>query len=275
MTLEDEISRTFDVNAVKAALNDLLNMLPSGPGLVGRDLSASDRRSLTKRVNELLEKLRTFQTALDPIRRPLNVLDPSDPFTVGQLIADTLLVQRRTPLAMVAAERFYGSGVYAIYYNGPFDAYSAVRGSETPLYIGKVDPKVPGAVLVEEQGTPLFHRLSNDHAKSIRAARNLDIADFECRYLIVKSAWQNTAEAYLIDRFKPIWNNQIKICYGFGKHGDSPDTRRNTRSPWDTLHPGRSWAWSEGNTANEKSAEEIKSQIVEHYLRHPAERPRS
>jgi hypothetical protein len=93
--------------------------------------------------------------------------------------------------------------------------------------------------------------------------------------LIVKSAWQNTAEAYLIDRFKPIWNNQIKICYGFGKHGDSPDTRRNTRSPWDTLHPGRSWAWSEGNTANEKSAEEIKSQIVEHYLRHPAERPRS
>ena len=54
---------------------------------------------------------------------------------------------------------------------------------------------------------------------------------------------QNGAENYLIDLFKPIWNSEIGICYGFGKHGDDPGTRKNLRSPWDSLHPGRDWAY--------------------------------
>ena len=100
-------------------------------------------------------------------------------------------------------------------------------------------------------------------------AQNLNVADFECRYLVVKSAWQNTAETYLINGFMPVWNDEVGICFGIGKHGDSAATRKNTRSPWDTLHPGRKWAGTDNNTPNPMSSDEIKTQIANHYLNHP------
>jgi len=203
---------------------------------------------------------------LDPVKQPPYVLDPSDPHTVGTVIANTLLAQSRVPLANV--ERFYGSGVYAIYYLGGFPAYAPASGTETPLYVGKADPADHGAETPEAQGERLSGRL-RDHRRSIRNAENLSIDDFECRYLVVKSAWQGTAETYLIEQFKPVWNNEIGICFGFGKHGDSSSTRRNTRSPWDTLHPGRSWALTENTVPNELSPEQITERILEHYRQHP------
>lgn len=54
------------------------------------------------------------------------------------------------------------------------------------------------------------------------------------------------------------------ICFGFGKHGDDPATRGNTRSPWDTLHPGRSWAAKAGNKPNPKTAKEIAVDVAGH-----------
>jgi Eco29kI restriction endonuclease len=259
----------FDAKGVKEAMDALLSVLPDEPTEAANTLSKQKRTLLRKAVGRLVDVLREFHLALDPIHHPLNVLDPSDPHVIGQLIADTLLVQPRRPLAEVAAERFYGSGVYAIYYRGGFDAYSPTSGTDTPLYVGKVDPKAPGAETVEQQGLKLYGRLAGDHAKSIRSIENLELDDFDCRYLVVKSAWQNTAETYLIDRFKPIWNSEVGICYGIGKHGDSANTRSNTRSPWDTLHRGRPWAWKEGNTPNPKSADQIKADIAEHYRQHP------
>ncbi len=59
------------------------------------------------------------------------------------------------------------------------------------------------------------------------------------------------------------WNSEVGICYGFGKHGDSAETRSNTRSPWDTLHPGRKWA-GKGNKPNPLSAAKIAALIVAH-----------
>jgi len=257
----------FDANVVKEALDALLLVLPGEPTDAADTLSKPKRTQLRKAVGHLIEMLREFHVALDPIHHPLNVLDPSDPHVIGQLIADTLLVQPRKPLSEVADERFYGSGVYAIYYHGGFDAYKPASGAETPLYVGKVDPKTPGAETVEQQGLKLYGRLVGDHAKSIRTVENLELSDFDCRYLVVKSAWQNTAETYLIDRFKPIWNNEVGICYGIGKHGDSAKTRSNKRSPWDMLHPGRPWA--RDNDSNLKSVDQIKVEIVNHYRQHP------
>jgi len=271
MAKDDQNTGGFDAKAVARALDGLLELLPGDPSVAADTLSKQKRAQLRKATGRLLTALRDFHTALDPIRHPLNVLDPSDPYTVAQLIADTLLIQRRVPLAAVAAEKFYGSGVYAIYYKGDFDAYRPASGTETPLYVGKANPQTPRAETVEDQGTKLYDRLRFDHARSIRAADNLDIDDFDCRYLVVKSAWQSTAETYLIARFKPIWNNEVGICYGIGKHGDAPSTRSNARSPWDTLHPGRPWAWTEGNVDNEKSPEQIKEEIAEHYRKHPPE----
>lgn len=121
------------------------------------------------------------------------------------------------------------------------------------------------ATTARNQGQTLWKRLVQDHLRSITQADNLNVDDFDCRHLVVRSAWQATAEDYLIDRFKPIWNNQAKVCFGFGKHGDNAATRRNTVSPWDTLHPGRPWATGGRNRPNPKTPADIERDIAEHF----------
>ena len=198
-----------------AAIPEDLPEVPSVPG--------ATRNELRETIAVLVGRLQKLSVTIDPVRLPPNVLDPSAPQTMGTLIANTLLAQPRKPLKDVG--RFYGSGVYALYYRGSFDAYRPISGTETPIHVGKADPAEHGADSVIDQGERLSVRL-RDHQRSITAAQNLQDQDFDCRYLVVKSAWQNTAETYLIDKFKPVWNNEVGICYGFGKHGDSSDTRK-------------------------------------------------
>ena len=73
----------------------------------------------------------------------------------------------------------------------------------------------------------------------------------------------------MIDLFKPIWNSEINICYGFGKHGDDPGTRANLRSPWDTLHPGRDWAHRDPKMKDARAAKRILEDIREHLAKYP------
>jgi len=250
------------------ALRALLHALPeTHPILDPASISPKRRKDLRELIQTALARLEALDANLDPIRLPSLVFDPANPEVVGKLIGDTLLEQPRIPIEKL--HRFYGSGVYAIYYRGTFPAYSPASGTDTPLYVGKADPSNPEARTPKEQGTKLWGRLSGDHAKNIRRVNNLDIDDFDCRYLVVRSAWQGTAENYLINIFKPVWNDEVAICFGFGKHGDDPGTRRNTRSPWDTLHPGRPWATKEGNLPNPLSAEEITENILLHYKQNP------
>jgi Eco29kI-like restriction endonuclease len=260
-------------------LADALQVLSS---VIGADhsawkLSAVRRNDLLKSIDNAIGELQALSVALDPIKRPPFVFDPSDPQQMGRMIADTLLSRPREPLHSV--EKFYGSGVYAIYYTGAFRAYQPVSGKDWPVYVGKADPKIHHAVTEIEQGLTLYGRLHGDHVRSIakvedygrsnKLAEYLELDDFECRYLVVKSAWQTTAEAILIQQFRPVWNDEMRVCYGFGKHGDDPGTRSNERSLWDTLHPGREWAWRPGNTPNRLSLEQIKERIAEHYRKHP------
>lgn len=227
----------------------------------------SDARSI-KRIRLELEKtvldIKATTEKLDPIWRPESIFDPSDPNTAGRVVALTMVAQERHSLA--AIPDFYGAGVYAIYYRGDFLPYSLLKDMDHPIYVGKADPDRQGAKDAVTQGTKLSARL-NEHAKSIRkATTTLRIEDFECRFLIVQSGYQKSAEDYLINFFKPIWNSETKICFGLGKHGDSSDTRVNKRSPWDTLHPGREWA--DKTFENQKSSEAIISQIAEHLTRY-------
>lgn len=252
-------------DAVIQAIKGLREMIATESRI---GIPSRKRKILRREGCDLIAALERLVIDLDPVKQPMEVLDPSDPHTVGEVIAGRLLAQPRVPLASI--EKFYGSGVYAIYYIGSFRAYRLASGTGTPLYVGKADPKTPAARTPEAQGIRLFRRLQ-DHQKSTRSATNLDVDHFECRYLVVKSAWQVTAETYLIDRFKPIWNKEVKICYGFGKHGDSSKTRRNKRSPWDTLHPGRPSALTEDTTPNELSQEQIVELIFTHYQDNPPE----
>ncbi len=268
----------MDAAAVADALKALLKVLPE-------DMSTADptgiahnrRKQLRTLIRDAILRLETVASGLDPILTPKLFFDPSKPEVIGKLIGDTMLEQPRVSLSSVP--RFYGSGVYAIYYIGNFPAYAPISGTDTPIYVGKADPASTDASTPEEQGERLYGRLTNDHSRSIRQveghARSSDtdphikLAEFECRYLVVRSAWQRTAEDYLIDMLKPIWNDQVGICFGFGKHGDSPTTRSNKRSPWDTLHPGRPWATKQGNLPNQLTAQQITVRILDHFKQNP------
>lgn len=248
---------------VLAKVIELAKELPSDPAEYA-ELPSNKRRALRSELEVVVGKLSFISEALDSVRQPKHVFDPTSPKIIGKIVADTLLLQERESLAAVAKQPFYGAGVYAIYYRGKFAAYKPISGIEHPIYVGKADPAEMHAPTAAAQGTRLHTRLK-DHERSITNATNLDIADFDCRYLVVRSAWIETAEDLLINWFQPVWNNEMKVCYGFGKHGDSAGTRKNERSPWDTIHPGRPWATTEQNTPNKRSADDILKDIAAHF----------
>lgn len=204
---------------------------------------------------------------IDPVKHSGFVFDPSNPNVAGRIAGITMIAQPRKPLANV--DRFYGSGVYAIYYTGNLADYKPISKKEHPIYVGKADPATPESKTAMEQGDRLANRL-NEHRKNIaRATTTLKLEDFEYRALVVQTGWQDSAEHYLINLFKPIWNNEMGICYGFGKHGDDPGTRANLRSPWDTLHPGRDWAHRDPKMKDARPAKRIIEDIAQHLSTYP------
>jgi hypothetical protein len=230
-------------------------------------LPAARAKLVRKTITEAYMKLRKVVEDLDPIKHPGFVFDPSNPNVAGRIVGITMIAQDRKPLA--ALERFYGSGVYAIYYKGKFPAYSGVSKREHPIYVGKADPADPASKTATEQGDRLANRL-NDHRKNIgKAQTTLRLEDFDYRAIVVQTGWQTAAEDYLIHLFKPIWNSEVGICYGFGKHGDDPGTRANLRSPWDTLHPGRDWAHRDSNMKDARPKKRIIDEINRHLEKYP------
>ena len=230
------------------------------------NLPANRVKLVHKTINQAYEKLRKVMEDLDPIKHPGFVFDPSNPSVAGRIAGITMIAQPRKPIANV--ERFYGSGVYAIYYQGDFQPYAAISKREHPIYVGKADPSGRDSKTAKEQGDKLAGRL-NEHRKNIaKADTTLRVEDFEYRALVVQTGWQGAAEDYLINLFKPIWNNEVKICYGFGKHGDDPKTRTNQRSPWDTLHPGRSWAHRDPSMKDARAEKRIVEDIAAHLAKY-------
>lgn len=231
-----------------------------------RELEAAERA---------VDELRDVIATLDRVRSPLSLFDPADPRLVGKFVGIALVAQDRVPLQEL--QPFYGAGVYALYYTGDYSPYRALTSGENPIYVGKADPEDPSAKTPRLQGQKLHGRLREHLGSICRAAehetKTLDPADFDCRFLVVQSGWQIAAENYLINLFKPIWNDEVKLCYGIGKHGDSPDTRGNLRSPWDTLHPGRKWALrakKDGTPVEDaKSKDRIFSEIANHFEENP------
>lgn len=249
------------VSDIRGALDQLIE-------LTSKDtLSPRARKTIEADIKHVIERLAKFLSDIDPIRQPTSVFDPSNPKIVGRFVSLALVAQDRVPLKEVPS--FYGSGIYAIYYNGPFALYKPISKTETPIYVGQAAPEVSNARTPIEQGDRLCGRL-NTHKDNIgRATSTLKIEHFEFRSLVVQSGWETAAEDYLIHLFHPIWNKESKILYGLGKHGDSADTRGNKRSPWDTLHPGRGWAGNK-KLADAKPLHQIESELKEHFAEHPS-----
>jgi hypothetical protein len=173
-------------------------------------LSTAKRRRLETQIKKAIDELTALLVKLDPVAQPTSVFDPSNPKVVGRFVALAMVAQDRQPLSHIP--KFYGSGVYAIYYTGSFSAYQPISGTETPIYVGQASPSVSNARTPVEQGAKLSGRLS-EHRKNIgKAESTLDIADFEFRSLVVQSGWETAAEDYLIQLFRPIWNSEVNIC---------------------------------------------------------------
>ncbi len=224
-------------------------------------LTPNGRKKLNSEIAHAAGELNNLLVELDPRRRSTTVFDPGNPRTIGFFIALALTAQTRQTLESI--DEFFGSGVYAIYYNGDYSLYGPISKTETPIYVGQAAPGSKNARTPVEQGLRLAARL-NEHRKNIRRAESLSIEDFECRALVVQSGWETGAENYLIQLFKPVWNSQVKLIYGFGKHGDSANTRKNKRSPWDTLHSGRGWA-AAATLEDAKSPEQIAKKVQSHF----------
>lgn len=175
---------------------------------------------------------------------PFNPLDKKN---LGLSIAQRLRAQIRAQMPI--KQSFQGAGVYALYYAGLFPPYQLLASrnrstsgeSDIPIYVGKAVPKGSrkgGFGLNAATGNALFQRLGQ-HAQSIQGARNLQLEDFFCRYLVVDDVFIPLGESLLIATFSPLWNLQVE---GFGNHQPGKGRHAGKRPAWDTLHPGRPWA---------------------------------
>lgn len=236
-----------------------------------RVLPAARRNQVDHALRALAADVEHALERIDPVALPTVVFDPSNPKVIGRFTALAMVAQDRLPLADLG--KFYGSGVYAIYYRGDYEPYRPLSGTETPIYVGQAAPSQPNAHAARDQGPRLAARL-NEHRKNIaKASTTLNLADFDARFLVVQSGWETAAEDYLINLFQPIWNSETNILYGLGKHGDDAATRANKRSPWDTLHPGRRWAAKSIEDA--RSVDLIINDLRRHFDEHPPVRDRA
>lgn len=181
---------------------------------------------------------------VDPVdTAPFNPLDTKN---LGIAVAKALLEKKARPLSSLPS--FRGAGIYVIYYRGSFPSYAPIAKANAdvsdprwPIYIGKAIPPGgrKGAFSTEATDTTALAARLREHAESIQLAKNLNLADFACRFLVVQDLWIPLAEQLLIAHFGPIWNRLID---GFGNHDPGAGRYNGLRPRWDLLHPGRAWA---------------------------------
>lgn len=195
--------------------------------------------------------------------------NPLDKINLGKSVAEALLDS--SPDSLGDLKQFDGAGIYAIYYNGNCPPYRALserntKGCEWPIYIGKAIPSGgrKGASLFSAiTGSHVWRRL-REHADSVRATSNLDIKDFQCRYLIVDDIWIPLGETLLIARFKPVWNLALD---GFGNHDPGSGRYSGQRPMWDVLHPGR--AWAERCAPRPETSKELAKRVLDFLAANP------
>jgi len=192
--------------------------------------------------------------------KPFNPLSKE---SLGRSLTEAFLKSAIHPLP--PSERFPGAGVYALYYSGGLPIYkeladrNSVSELPTPIYVGKAVPsgsRKGGADFDAATGFALNARLRS-HAESIRQTVDLDVGDFQCRYLIVDDVWIPLAESLLIGKFRPLWN---LVMDGFGNNPQGKGRKDQKMPPWDIVHPGRKRA--EQLKPGIKSKAEIEAEIA-------------
>ncbi|MFF3265308.1 Eco29kI family restriction endonuclease [Streptomyces sp. NPDC002932] len=142
----------------------------------------------------------------------------------------------RPRVSLDKVKSFPGAGLYALYYKGDLEIYEGLKDADIPIYVGKAsvgDSSYGDSPSLTEP--KLFRRIA-DHRRSIKEAVNLDASHFEVRYLTLDDIWIVLGERSLLRTHSPVlWNT---VMTGFG--GNPPGKgRKNARSVWDSIHPGR------------------------------------
>ncbi|MFD7087297.1 Eco29kI family restriction endonuclease [Streptomyces sp. NPDC059896] len=168
-----------------------------------------------------------------------SLFDPLGLDLLGRNLREEMNGRPRVPLDEV--KPFAGAGLYALYYKGDLSVYKDLKGLDTPIYVGKAsasDSSYGDPPNMTER--KLFGRI-RDHRNSIKQADNLDPSHFDVRFLNLDDIWIVLGERALLRANSPVlWNTAMT---GFG--GNSPGRgRRNARSVWDSIHPGRKRAAS-------------------------------
>lgn len=145
------------------------------------------------------------------------------------IIAEFYRNENLYPLANLS--QFDGEGVYFIF----SDRLPYYHDQLQPIYIGKAVNYGGRKGLTTTDGKALFRRL-RDHARSISAAKNLDIKDFKFKVLTMDQVWIAYCEGVFIRHFQPIWNTGYE---GFGNKDPGVTRATQKLSLWDRTHPGR------------------------------------
>jgi hypothetical protein len=199
-----------------------------------------------------------------------HAFNPLDRVELGRSVGRALLL---SPCEALPPDPFEGAGIYAIYYEGDFDAYEplSIPGCIWPIYVGRAMPAGgrKGLVGLDASPGPKLHNRLREHARSVEAVTNLALSDFRCRYLVVDDIWIPLAERLLIGHYRPVWNG---VLDGFGIHapggtpGGTTGRAGQQKSLWDTLHPGRGFA---DGRPEKLSEAEIRDMISAHLDAHP------
>lgn len=172
---------------------------------------------------------------------------PFNPLAKKHLAASIVAKLLEQPPQPLPPAKFFGAGIYLLYYTGDFAPYRVIAGANRagrfaqPIYVGKAVPagaRKGGLGLDTPHGDALHERLSK-HSKTILAARNLKLDDFQCRWLVVDEVFILLGETMLITHFKPLWN---VVVDGFGNNPPGGGRAKGRKPLWDVLHPGRDWA---------------------------------
>lgn len=163
-----------------------------------------------------------------------------------ELIDEAVGFMVNTPVELLPPEdKFFGGGVYSLYYKGNFPLYQKIynHNPELPIYVGKaVLPGWRQGRDTSKEDDPALYRRLSEHARSINAVNNLELKDFSCRFVVLRlqeADLISTVEAAMTRKYNPLWNSHID---GFGNHDPGKGRYEQAKSEWDVLHPGRIWA---------------------------------
>ncbi len=243
--------------------------------LMSASSTSSGKRTIAARTEDTSDKVPGVTDSGQPY-------NPLDRVELGKSVERALLARPLVELKTFLTPRqrkFAGAGLYAVYYVGSLDCYRDIapprrEPGEVPIYVGRARP--PGArqgALGLESTTRepvLFDRL-REHARSIESVEryatetgrpDLTLSDFLCRRLVADDIWVPMGEALLIGHYRPVWN---VVVDGFGNHPPGGGRARQARSLWDTLHPGRRWAFDLPDSPLDLG--QIRTLITEHLTR--------